>query len=139
MNDFHSNFLKEVSSRLNHVEWHGQISHARNLYNQGFAKAVGQFKDLGTARRRAAHIRWKSINDLEKYLIQFESTFIKSGGKVIWARDGADACKEIMSIIQSAKATSIIKSKSLTGDEIGLQDALKKIDRKSTRLNSSHT
>ena len=76
------------------------------------------------ARRRAAHIRWKSINDLEKYLIQFESTFIKSGGKVVWARDAAEACAEINAIIQKAQAKVVVKSKSLTADEIGLGQAL---------------
>jgi len=122
---FYETFLKETASRINDVELHGHIDHARRNYRRAFGEALQQFTDLEAARRRAAHIRWKSINDLEKYLIQFESTFIKSGGKVVWARDAAEACAEITAIIQKAQAKGVVKSKSLTADEIGLGDALK--------------
>jgi L-lactate dehydrogenase complex protein LldF len=122
---FYESFLKETASRINDVELHGHIDHARNNYRRAFGEALTQFTDLESARRRAAHIRWKAINDLEKYLIQFESTFIKSGGKVIWARDAAEACAEINAIIQKAEAKTVVKSKSLTADEIGLGDALR--------------
>ncbi|MFZ9942657.1 MAG: LUD domain-containing protein [Bacteroidia bacterium] len=122
---FYETFLKETASRINDVELHGHIDHARRNYRRAFGEALQQFTDLEAARRRAAHIRWKSINDLEKYLIQFESTFIKSGGKVVWARNAAEACAEITAIIQKAQAKGVVKSKSLTADEIGLGDALK--------------
>jgi L-lactate dehydrogenase complex protein LldF len=122
---FYETFLKETASRINDVELHGHIDHARRNYRRAFGEALQQFTDLEAARRRAAHIRWKSINDLEKYLIQFESTFIKSGGKVVWARDAAEACAEITAIIQKVQANGVVKSKSLTADEIGLGDALK--------------
>jgi L-lactate dehydrogenase complex protein LldF len=121
---FYETFLKETASRINDVELHGHIDHARRNYKKSFGEAITQFTELESARRRAAHIRWKSINDLEKYLIQFESTFIKSGGKVVWARDAAEACAEINAIIQKAQAKVVVKSKSLTADEIGLGQAL---------------
>lgn len=121
---FYDSFLKETASRINDAELHGHIDHARRNYRKAFGEALQQFTDLEAARRRAAHIRWKSINELEKYLIQFESTFIKSGGKVIWARDAAEACAEITAIIQKAQAKGVVKAKSLTADEIGLGQAL---------------
>lgn len=121
---FYETFLKETASRINDAELHGHIDNARRNYKKSVGEALKQFTDLEAARRRAAHIRWKSINDLEKYLIQFESTFIKSGGKVIWARDAAEACAEINAIIQKAQAKVVVKSKSLTADEIGLGQAM---------------
>lgn len=121
---FYDSFLKEAASRINDVELHGHIDHARRNYRKSFGDSLKQFTDLESARRRAAHIRWKAINELEKYLIQFESTFIKSGGKVIWARDAAEARAEISAIIQKNGAKTAVKSKSLTADEIGLGSAL---------------
>ena len=40
------------------------------------------------ARNRAGHIKYKVINELDKYLIEFEDRFTKNGGKIIKHSDG---------------------------------------------------
>lgn len=56
-------------------------------------------------------------------MIEFEANFIKAGGKVIWAQDATEACTEILSIINKSGETEIVKSKTLTAEEIGLDEA----------------
>ncbi|MBL7924743.1 MAG: lactate utilization protein [Bacteroidia bacterium] len=79
-----------------------------------------QFSNLELARERAAFIRWKTIENLDKYLIEFESNIIKSGAKVIWAQDITDALEAVLEILKKAGARSVIKSKTNTATEIGL-------------------
>ena len=64
------------------------------------------------------------MENLDKFLPEFESNFLKRGGKVIWANDVEEAQKEILSIIQKHGGKSVIKSKSMTTEEIHLNEFL---------------
>lgn len=86
------------------------------LLNQG----KKQFSNLDLARNRAAYVKWKVVENLDKYLIEFESNIIKKGGKVLWAEDAAGALNEIDAIIKKYNAKSVVKSKSLVAEEINL-------------------
>ena len=68
--------------------------------------------------------KWKVTENLDKYLIEFEANFIKRGGKVIWAQDAEEAINEIIRILKNVKARTVVKSKSMTTEEIHLNDAL---------------
>ena len=90
------------------------------MQQRRFARGTRQFIDLELARERAAFTRWKTIEHLDKYLIEFESNFIRSGGKVIWAQEVTDALEAILDILQKAGVNEVVKSKSNTIQEIGL-------------------
>lgn len=104
--------------------WHERAGSAALGYKERFAKGATQFRHLDLARERAAFTRWKTIEHLDKYLIEFEANFIKSGGKVIWAQDVSDALEAILSILKPEGISSIIKSKTNTAAEIGLESYL---------------
>lgn len=91
-------------------------------YDKAFQAASGQFNNLELARARATHARWKSIENLDSYLIEFEANFIKSGGKVIWAQDSIEAIDAIIDISKKSSAQTILKSKSTTAEEILLKE-----------------
>ena len=106
------------------------IAHRKNIkYNIGqYDKKViagkEQFSNIELAKTRAAAIKNKSIENLEKYLVEFEANFIKRGGKVIWAQDSEEAIKEALQIIQRANAKTIVKGKSMVTEEVHLNHAL---------------
>lgn len=77
------------------------------------------------AKDRAAYHRWRSIENAEKLLLEFESNFQKQGGRVLWAPEASDALKEVGSILEKFDAKNILKSKSTLLEEIGLKDFLK--------------
>jgi L-lactate dehydrogenase complex protein LldF len=104
--------------------WPERATIAALQYQDAFSKGSKQFSNLEMARERAAFTRWKSIENLDKYLIEFEANFIKSGGKVIWAQDITDALMAILEILSKAKNKTILKSKTSTAEEIGLTGAL---------------
>lgn len=95
-------------------------------YNESFHKGLGQYADLETARQRAANVKRKAINDLDKYLIEFEQNFTHSGGKVIWAVDAKEARTEILKIFTEKGVKKVVKSKSMTTEEIEINELLEK-------------
>ena len=104
--------------------WPERAADAARLQQDQFSIAARQFSNLELARERAAFTRWKTIENLDKYLIEFESNFIKSGGKVIWAQDITDALESILEILKKSATKQVIKSKTNTATEIGLSSFL---------------
>ncbi len=100
--------------------WTERVGSAARMQQLQLDAGKRQFSHLETARERAAVTRWKTIENLDKYLIEFESNFIKSGGKVIWAQDITDALEAILDILKKANIRDIVKSKTNTASEIGL-------------------
>lgn len=93
---------------------------AINRYAQQHKKSLEQFASLELAKNRAAYAKWRVTENLDKYLIEFEASITRKGGKVIWAHDDATALSEIEQQLKRLNAKSIIKSKTSIGDEIGL-------------------
>jgi len=95
-------------------------------YDKKVVEGKQQFSNLELAKTRAAAIKQKSIENLDKYLIEFEANFIKRGGKVIWAQDGEEAVKEALQIMQRVKAKTVVKAKSMVSEEVHFNEGLEK-------------
>ena len=68
-------FLKDAE-KVSFDESHRQkLRNNISRYESAVAKGKLQFSDLELARKRAANAKHKIINDLDKYLIEFESNF----------------------------------------------------------------
>lgn len=93
-------------------------------YNTEFERAKMQYADLQLATERAAAIKYKVLNELDKYLIEFETNFVKRGGKVIWARDEEEAIREILIIVERKRGKFVVKSKNTITEEIHLNEHL---------------
>jgi len=79
------------------------------------------YQDL---RSRAAAIKRHTLDFLDVYLRQFEYAVNANGGKVIWAETGEAAADFILSLAKEKGETVIVKSKSMTSEEIHLNDRL---------------
>ena len=100
------------------------INHSVARYEEAFSSGQKQFANMPLARQRAAYTKWKAIEELDKYLVEFEAAFIKRGGKVIWVQSETEAAAEILAIAQKAGVKSVVKSKSMTTEEIHLNETL---------------
>ena len=85
---------------------------------------VHEMPDWEALREAGRAIKERTIRHLSEYLIQLEVSVTKAGGHVHWARDAAEANRIIVEIAQKHGAKSVVKVKSLTTDEIGLNDDL---------------
>ncbi len=95
-------------------------------YDKAVAKGKVIYSNLDLARNRAGYIKYKVINELEKYLIEFEDNFTKNGGKVIWAADDREAVNAVLEIARKNHVRKVVKSKSMTTEEIELNTSLKR-------------
>ncbi len=93
-------------------------------YNSAVAGALPKFYHLENSKRRAHTIKWKAIENMDRYLLEFEQNFTRRGGKVIWANDAAEANHEILNILRKHSAKMVVKSKSMVTEEIQLNESL---------------
>ena len=85
-----------------------------------------KYTDWQQARASAAAAKYEAVNHLDTYLIELSDKLAARGTKVFWAADGAEAADYIASVARGAGVKRIIKSKSMTGEEIHLPQALEK-------------
>ncbi|HUY70905.1 MAG TPA: LutB/LldF family L-lactate oxidation iron-sulfur protein [Gaiellaceae bacterium] len=88
------------------------------------ARVVAELPDWEELREAGRAIKADVLAHLDEYLIQFEEAVTVAGGQVHWARDAAEANRIVLDVARAHGVSEIVKVKSLTTDEIGLNDAL---------------
>lgn len=73
---------------------------------------------------RARDIKDHALDHLDFYLDAFEAKVVESGGRVHWARTGAEARDIVSSLCKEYDAKKVIKSKSMVTEEIELNTRL---------------
>jgi len=115
------------AERLTHDLGHRSlIQKALGGYYKKRDEQRDKFSDWQAARSAASAIKFEAVNHLDKYLVEFAEKLEARGTKVFWASNGAEASEYIASVAANAKARKIIKSKTMTGEEIHLGPALEK-------------
>jgi L-lactate dehydrogenase complex protein LldF len=89
--------------------------------------AVEELPDWEALREAGRAIKDRTLRHLDRYLIQLEESVTKAGGKVHWARDAEEARRIVRRIAEGHDAKEVIKVKSLTTDEIGLNAELESV------------
>jgi L-lactate dehydrogenase complex protein LldF len=84
------------------------------------------FQDWPTARTAAAMTKWEAINYLDENLAAFADKLAARGTKVHWASTDRQARDIIIQIVKDKAARCVIKSKSMTSEEIHLNAALER-------------
>ena len=100
------------------------INYNIGKYNTAVVRGTARLVNLETAKRKAHVVKWRVMENLDKYLPEFEANFLRRGGKVIWANDVAEAQQEILNILQKAGVKRVIKSKTMATEEIHLNEFL---------------
>lgn len=119
-------FLQSAEEKAFDAKLRNTILSNISKYNKKVEEGKMQFSNPELAKTRAAARKQKAIDNLEKYLIEFEANFIKRGGKIIWAQDTNEATREILQIIKKTNSQTIVKSKSMATEEIELNESLER-------------
>jgi L-lactate dehydrogenase complex protein LldF len=85
---------------------------------------VREVEDWEELREAGKRIKERALGQLDVYLEQLEASVVAAGGRVHWARDGAEANAIVAGLVHAAGSSEAIKVKSITTDEIGLDEAL---------------
>ena len=126
MSKSENKFIKKserISFDLNHRK---TIKFNMGKYYDAFNKGIKQFSDIELAKEEVGKIKLKAINNLNNYLLQFEKNFTENGGEVFWAKTDSEAVDEILKIVKSNNADLVVKSKSMTTEEIEINTLLEK-------------
>jgi L-lactate dehydrogenase complex protein LldF len=100
------------------------VRHATGVITSKRAKVVAELEDWPQLRDAGSAIRQHVLENLGAYLLQFEEACTRVGGSVHWARDAADANRIVVELLGKRSATEVVKVKSMTTEEIGLNAAL---------------
>src|SRR5574341_727848 len=124
MSEF-SQFLSQAAIKANDELHRLKIAKAIATYDAAVtATKASQFGDWQAARNLAAEVKNCAVENLADLLEQFETTFTARGGKVFWAETASAAADYIINLARQRQAQKAVKSKSMTTEEIGLNEKL---------------
>lgn len=128
MTDFtvheHHEFLAATKEALGNQKLQSALSMLSDTLGQRNKDAFAELKDSSLLRDRARAIKDATLAELDRHLETLEASVQRRGGQVHYADDGADACQIIARIIRAAGGRHVVKSKSMTTEEIHLNHAL---------------
>jgi L-lactate dehydrogenase complex protein LldF len=87
---------------------------------EGRQQRMSELPDPDALRSLAGQIKQHTLDHLDYYLEQLQSSVQRAGGQVHFANDGPHAQRLITDIAKSTGCTRVIKSKSMASEEINL-------------------
>jgi L-lactate dehydrogenase complex protein LldF len=119
-----SSFPEAARPELANVQLRTNLLNATDTIRAKRARVVAEVPDWEELREAGRAIKADVLVRLDEYLLQFEANFQAAGGIVHWARDADEANSIVVEVARSHSAKEVVKVKSLTTDEIELNDAL---------------
>lgn len=125
MNHLSSETFKEnAKAALADVQLRGALKNATSLFGEKRKEAVAGVPNWEELRSQARAIKDEVLSDLDRYLNEFVRNAEQRGAKVHRAHDAAEANSIICGLAKERNARTVVKSKSMTTEEIHLNDAL---------------
>jgi L-lactate dehydrogenase complex protein LldF len=117
-------FQKAAHTLLKDDQLRKNVRHATDVITNKRAHVVAEQPDWQQLRATGSAIKAHTLRFLDHYLLQFEAACTAAGGHVHWAADADEANRIIVGLIQKHGGREVIKVKTMTSDEIGLNSAL---------------
>ncbi|HXS96836.1 MAG TPA: LutB/LldF family L-lactate oxidation iron-sulfur protein [Candidatus Limnocylindrales bacterium] len=91
---------------------------------QGRIDTVGALPDYQELRTQANAVKKHTIENLDYYLEEFERNVKARGGQVVYCKDATDVADFVLGLAKEREARLIVKSKSMTTEEVDLNERL---------------
>ncbi len=117
-------FPQAAHVELRNTQLRRNLGHATRTIRAKRAAVVDELDNWQQLRDAGAAIKRDVMANLDTYLVEFEQAATEAGATVHWAADGDAANDLIAGIVAGHGEHEVVKVKSLTTDEIGLNDAL---------------
>lgn len=124
MSEASKKFLAKSTIKATDLEHRRTINFNIGKYNAVVPQGKLQFANTEITRQKAKLKKWQAIEFLDKHLEHFEQQITSRGARVIWAENGQQAVDAILSICKEKNCKSVVKSKSMTTEEIHLNKYL---------------
>jgi L-lactate dehydrogenase complex protein LldF len=86
--------------------------------------ASGVLPDYQELRTQANALKKHALENLDYYLEEFESNVTARGGKVVYCKDATEVADFVLGLARERKARLVVKSKSMTTEEVDLNERL---------------
>jgi L-lactate dehydrogenase complex protein LldF len=123
--DLHASYQERVEDALNNKHQRTALSRATGRMSDQRVNAMTAV-DGETLRDQMRQMKEAVLRHWPELLEQLESNLIANGAQVHWARDAAEANAIILDIARRANVKKVVKSQSMTTEEIGLNHTLEK-------------
>lgn len=120
----HHEFLAASAQALADANLQLSLANLGETLGRRNREAFGALAESDQLRERARAIKDATLAELDRHLETLEASVVKRGGQVHYAADGRDACQIVLDLIRARGATRVVKSKSMTSEEIHLNRAL---------------
>ena len=117
-------FPAAAHRELANAQLRANLRNATETIRSKRARVVAELPDWEELREAGRAIKEDVLAHLDRYLVQFEAAVEGAGGHVHWARDADEANAAVAAVARAHGVTEVVKVKSLTTDEIGLNEAL---------------
>ncbi len=117
-------FQKAALPLLEDAQLRRNVRHATDVIQLKRAQVVAETVDWQELRTTASDTKAHTLRYLDHYLLQFEKACTAAGGQVHWAADADDANRIVADLVRGYGGNEVIKIKTMTSDETGLNEAL---------------
>jgi L-lactate dehydrogenase complex protein LldF len=117
-------FPEAARAALADTQLRHNLGHATHAIREKRAAAVGEVPDWEELREAGRAVKARVLRHLDAHLLELEESVTRAGGTVHWARDAAECNRIVADLVAAQGAREVVKAKSLTTDEIGLNEAL---------------
>jgi L-lactate dehydrogenase complex protein LldF len=120
----HHEFLEASADAIANASLQAILGQLSDTLGQKNREAWQQLPNADAVRERARIIKDATLAELDTHLQTLAESVERLGGTVHFCADGEQACRTVIELIQSRGYTKVVKSKSMTTEEIHLNAAL---------------
>jgi L-lactate dehydrogenase complex protein LldF len=120
----HHDFTGGAARALADPSLQAALSRLTETLMQGNRRGYAGLADSDRLRDLAKRIKEHTLAHLDRYLEQLEASVQRLGGQVHWASTAAEARQLVVEIARRSRCSRVVKSKSMTTEEIHLNPAL---------------
>jgi len=117
-------FKKTASQKLADSKLQAALAHAKGRFVIARAKAIKELDNFEEIRQAAADVRDHCLANLDHYLEQWERNAKAAGTIVHWVESAEEMNRLVLDIARNNGVRKVIKSKSMLGEETGLNEYL---------------
>lgn len=119
-------FKELAAERLANPQLTRALSNLRDRMVSGRASSILELDNFEQIREGASRVRDFALEHLDYLLEEFERNATGRGAKVHWAQTGDEVNRLVLEIARAHQVRKIIKSKSMLGEETGLNAFLQR-------------
>src|ERR1700676_510012 len=116
----HHEFMEAAGQALAHPPLQAALIRLTDTLMAGNRRGYAALADSDKLRDHAKRIKEHTLAHLDRYLEQLEASVQRLRGHVHWAATAEDARRIVVEIARNAKCQRVVKSKSMTTEEVHL-------------------